>query len=101
MTMQQVLEQTGLLVRYFTLDGKKQPAKYLVWYGNGQSTSAADDTLYFRANEYVVEYYYKRKDEEAEAKIEKALLDAGYQYTKGEDVYIDDEGVFVIYYYVS
>lgn len=101
MTFQQVLEKTGLPVEYFTLRSKKQPARYIVWYGNGQAEAAADDTLYHRVNEYVVEYYYRRKDEEAEATIENVLLDNEYQFEKSEDVYIDDEGVYVIYYYVS
>lgn len=101
MTMQQVLEQTNLPVWYFTPKGKKQPARYLVWYGNGQAQAAADDTLYMRVNEYVVEYYYKKKDEEAETSIESVLLNNGYQFEKSEDVYVDDEGVYVIYYYVT
>ena len=56
MTMQEVLETTGLPVWYFTPKGKKLPARYLVWYGNGQNAANADDTLYFRKNGYVAEY---------------------------------------------
>ena len=101
MTMQEVLEQTKLPAYYFTPKGKKLPARYLVWYGHGQAAAAADDTLFHRINEYVVEYYYKKKDEEAEAGIEAILLENGYQFEKSEDVYVDDEGIYVIYYYVS
>ena len=101
MTMQQVLELTGLPVRYFTFDSKKQPARYLVWYGNGQAAGVADDTLFYQCNEYVAEYYYKRKDEETEAAIENVLLQNGYQFEKSEDVYIEDEGIYIIYYYIS
>ena len=101
MTIQQTLELTGLPVRYYTMTGKKLPARYIVWYGNGQAATAADDTLFYKTNEYVVEYYYKRKDEEAEAAIENALLQNGNIFEKSEDVYIDDEGMYVIYYYVS
>lgn len=101
MTMQEVLELTNLPVWYFTPKGKKVPARYLVWYGNGQTAANADDTLYFRKNGYVVEYYYDKKDEEKEATIEEVLLDNGYLFEKSEDVYIDDEGVYAIYYYVS
>lgn len=101
MTMQEILETTGLPVWYFTPKGKKLPARYLVWYGNGQNAANADDTLYFRKNGYVAEYYYSKKDEEAESEIEAVLLDNGYLYEKSEDVYIDDEGVYLIYYYIS
>ena len=101
MTMQEVLETTGLPVWYFTPKGKKLPARYLVWYGNGQNAANADDTLYFRKNGYIAEYYYSKKDEEAESEIAAVLLDNGYLYEKSEDVYIDDEGVYLIYYYIS
>lgn len=101
MTMQEVLETTGLPVWYFTPKGKKLPARYLVWYGNGQTAANADDTLYFRKNGYIAEYYYSKKDEEAESEIEAVLLDNGYLYEKSEDAYIDDEGVYLIYYYIS
>lgn len=101
MTMQEVLETTGLPVWYFTPKGKKLPARYLVWYGNGQTAANADDTLYFRKNGYIAEYYYSKKDEKAESEIEAVLLDNGYLYEKSEDAYIDDEGVYLIYYYIS
>ena len=99
--MQEVLETTGLPVWYFTPKGKKLPARYLVWYGNGQNAANADDTLYFRKNGYIAEYYYSKKDEEAESEIEAVLLDNGYLFENSADVYIDDEGVYLIYYYIS
>jgi hypothetical protein len=60
----------------------------------------ADNTHYWRRNQYQVEYYFTTKNESNEAAIEDALLENGYLYDKSEDVYIEDEGVFVIYYYI-
>ena len=69
-----------------------------MYIGDGQDTFDADNTHYFRKNRYQVEYYFTQKNEEIEAVIEEALLDEGFLYEKSEDVYIEDENVFVIYY---
>lgn len=79
---------------------KPQSPPYVVYIGNGQDTMQADNTHYWRENTYQVEYYFTTKNESNEAAIEQALLDNGYIYEKSEDIYIESEEVFVIYYYV-
>lgn len=93
------LESTGLPVRYshFT---KKQPAPYIVWYGNGQVIFDADNTVYHKQNEYMIQFWYEEKDPNMEEAIESALIAAGFRYTKSEDIWNESEGVFGIYYYV-
>jgi hypothetical protein len=71
-----------------------------VYIGNGQDVFEADNTHYWKQNTYQVEYYFTTKNEQNEEAIEKALLDNGFLYEKSEDVYIEDEGVFVVYYYI-
>ena len=73
---------------------------YLVYVGNGQDTLPADNTLYWRENTYQVEYYFKEKNEANEKAIEEILLADGYIFEKSEDSYIEEEGLFVIYYYI-
>ena len=77
---------------------KPQKPPYAVYIGNGQDTFGADNTWYHRDNRYQLEYYYELKNEDNETAIENALLERGYNYTKSEDVFIESEGVFVIYY---
>ena len=48
-----------------------------------------------------VEYYYKTKDEAKESQIEQTLLDDGWLFEKSEDIYLDEEDVFLIYYYIT
>jgi hypothetical protein len=60
----------------------------------------ADNTHYWRENTYQVEYYFTEKNEALEADIEDALLAAGFNYDKSEDVFIESEDVFVIYYQI-
>ena len=93
----EAFEAIGLPCAYshFT---KPQTPPYLVYIGNGQDTFGADNTWYYKRNRYQLEYYFKKKDEEQEERIENILLQNGFNYTKSEDVYIEDEGVFLIYY---
>lgn len=79
---------------------KAQLPPFLVYIGAGQNTYGADNTWYYRDNQYQIEYYFTEKDEEQEAEIEDLLLTNGYNYEKSEDIYIDSEDVYVIYYSV-
>lgn len=98
-TIFQILQDTGLPCAYshFT---EPQDLPYIVYIGSGQETFQADNTHYYRQNTYQIEYYFISKNEDNEASIENALLGAGYLYDKSEDIYIEDENVFVIYYYI-
>lgn len=71
---------------------------YLVYLGDGQEQFEADDTVYWRRNVYSIEYYFAKKDESIETQIEDLILGAGWQFDKSSDTYIEDEGLFVIYY---
>lgn len=99
MTIFETLQSTGLPCAYSHFR-KKQTPPYIVYIGNGQDTFQADDTHYWRQNRYQIEYYFAQKNEEAETAIEDALLTNGYIYEKTEDIFLEEEGVFVIYYQV-
>ena len=99
MSIYSTLQGLQLPVAYSHFRTDQKPP-YLVYTGAGQNTFDADDTHYWRRNRYQIEYYFTTKDESNEAAIEDALLSAGYLYDKSEDVYIEDEDVFVIYYTV-
>lgn len=99
MSIYQTLQSTGLPCAYSHFKTAQTPP-YIVYIGNGQDTFGADNTHYWRQNTYQIEYYFTTKNEQNEASIENALLEAGYLYDKSEDVYIEAEDVFVIYYYV-
>ena len=103
MSIYSTLASTGLPCVYShfkPVDGQRPTIPYIAYLGSGQTTFKADDTIYWKENEYQVEYYFTEKNEELEEEIESALLNAGYIYEKSEDVYIENEGVFVIYYYI-
>ena len=85
---------------HFRAEEVPEAPPYLVYLGSGQATFKADDTYTYTRNQYQIEYYFTEKNEETEAEIEGILLDNGFLYEKSEDVYIEEEGVFVIYYNV-
>ena len=99
MTIYQTLQSTGLPCAYSHFKTDQTPP-YIVYIGNGQDVLNADNTHYWRRNTYQVEYYFTTKNESNEADIEDALLENGFIYEKSEDIYIEDQGVFVIYYYI-
>ena len=99
MTIYQTLQSTGLPCAYSHFKTSQTPP-YIVYIGNGQDVLNADNTHYWRRNTYQVEYYFTTKNESNEATIEDALLDNGFIYEKSEDIYIEEQDVFVIYYYI-
>lgn len=102
MTIYDVLKETGIpcVYSHFRDKGSPKSPPYIAYLGSGQNVFEADDTHYWRQNTYQIEYYFTQKNTDNETAIEDKLLEHGYLYTKSEDVYIEDEGVFVIYYNV-
>lgn len=77
---------------------KKVETPYLLLTGAGQDHFEADTTYYITRDRWSLEYYFSKKDPELENRIETLLLDNGYRYEKSEDLYLDDQEVFFIYY---
>lgn len=97
MTIQEILTATGLPVRYSHFTTPQEPP-FIVYLGDGQTHAAADNGYILKRNNYQVEYYFTKKDEEAEDAIETALEQGGFLFDKSADAYISEENVFVIYY---
>lgn len=91
------LKTLGLPVAYGRFE-KPTPLPHLVYLGSGQETFSADNTYLYKGNNYRIEYYFTTKDEDTEEAIESLLLGNHWQYEKSEDVYINGEDVFMIYY---
>lgn len=95
----ELLHGLGLRAAYGRFE-KKQPLPFAVYYGEGQQHFFGDNTIQSKVNDYTIEYYFRDKDSKREDEIEEALLDDDYIYSKSEDVYIEEERAFVIYYTV-
>ena len=99
MSIQEVLTGTGLPVRYSHFTTPQEPP-FLVYLGDGQSHTTADDRYLLKKNNYQVELYFTKKNEAQEEAIESALENNGFLFDKSADTYISGEELFVIYYSV-
>lgn len=97
MNLTDVVSGLGIPIAYGFFD-KKQKPPYAAYLGAGQEHFFGDNTIYSKVNDYTLEYYFVKKSAEKEEALETALLDNGYIYEKSEDVYVEDEHLFVIYY---
>ena len=93
------LKTTTLPVAYARFE-EPTALPYIVYMGDGQGSFLADNTVYHKQNTYRIEYYFKTKNESTEADIEKVLTDKGLIYSKSEDIYIEEEDAFEIYYQI-
>ena len=94
-----LLQGLKLPAAYGKFSNETEPP-YAIIMGAGQERFFGDNTIYSKKNDYTVEYYFRSKSRTNEEALESALLSDGYIYEKSEDVYIEDENVFVIYYTV-
>lgn len=97
MTVYQMLTELGRPVAY-GYHSEEQELPYFCIMGAGQDQFEADNTYYIRKDRWQIEYYFKQKDPELERQIEDLLLSNGYLYGKSEDVYVEGQDVFLIYY---
>lgn len=97
MTIFELLQTLELPVVYGRHTKRIEPP-YLMVMGAGQDHFDADTTYYVTQDRYTIEYYYTEKDPDLEGRIEALLLSNGYRYEKSEDLYLDDQEVFMIYY---
>ena len=91
------LRTLNIPVAYFRTK-EKLTLPYLIYYGNGQDIFNADNTVWHKANNYTIEYYFDRKNEAKEDEIEQLLASKGWNYSKSEDIYIESEDIFEIIY---
>lgn len=85
---------------HFT-DGHDHGIPFIAYIGAGQSQLHADGKTYWKGNTYQVELYFEKKDEALEDTIEAAFTAGGWNYSKSDDAFLEDEGIYLIYYDLS
>ena len=88
---------TRVIMKEDTIVAKSDEGFLLGYFDDELDDSLAIDEWLaaIRKNQQLAE-----KNEANEDSIETALLEHGYIYEKSDDVYIESEGVFVVYYFV-
>lgn len=83
---------------YYSFEiGKAPKLPYIIYYYPTSSNEYADDTIHASIQNLNIELYTKTKDYKMQKKVEKALKDASFLYTKTES-YIDSEDMFETLY---
>lgn len=97
----QTIETAGLPIAYGSFFEDPQDPPFCVYIGNGEEQFYSDNGPYYSYRTYQLEYYFKTKNEETEDSITSALLSAGFRYERSQqDVYIESENLFVIYFLI-
>ena len=94
-----ILNELGVPAAYGRFTTKQDPP-FAIYLGEGQQHFFGDNTIISKVNDYTIEYYFTEKDADKEDALESKLLESDFIYEKSEDVYIEDDDIFVIYYTV-
>lgn len=73
---------------------------FMVYYGTGSTNLDADNIVYDSVQNWNIELYTNKKNIELEDKIEKILNENEVVWEKGPEIYISDDRVFMIPYYI-
>lgn len=95
-----LLKKTGLQVSYMR-NKKEIELPYLIYLGNGSINFKADNKIYNTDNTYIVEYYFKNKNENLERQIEDLFNENNIIWEKTEDIFIPDENMIFIRYFLK
>lgn len=79
---------------------KDQQLPFLIYRASGSQNFSADNFVYYSEYDYLLEYYFEKKDSETEKEIEEILNDKEIYWTKTDDIYLDEDQMFLIRYYI-
>lgn len=99
MTQEQIynlLDTLGLPVAYSHFKETKKPP-YLIYLTEDTSNFGADNKVYYKIDNWVIELYTDKKDINLEIRLEALLDDVELYYEKYE-TYIDTEKMYQVRY---
>lgn len=73
---------------------------FVVYLYSSPEVMAADNMNYYVNDTFTIEYYFNKKDREKEREIENLLNSNELIWSKTEDIWIDEEKIYVVYYEV-
>ncbi|MBQ9000311.1 MAG: hypothetical protein IJ087_00460 [Eggerthellaceae bacterium] len=94
-----MLRAAGMPVVYHHWpDGSRPRFPCVRYVETGRNDLVADNVNYFKRTAYEATLVSERKDDAAEAAVERALAEAGVAYSKGETVYVEAERLYQVAY---
>lgn len=99
MDIYNILKTLNMPVSYMKFSAK-QTLPFLIYNFSEPEILAAENIVYSSKNHYEVNYYFDKKDLRIEKKIEELFNENEIYYKKTEDIYIEDEDMYMITYEV-
>lgn len=97
-----LLRSTGLPVVYrHWVEGSNQEFPCIAYNQVGRDDFFADNKHFAKYDEWNIELYAEWKDDASEELIEQTLEDAGINYIKSEDIWIDSEQLLKVDYSIK
>lgn len=94
----EIFKDFELNIDYRVTENLEPP--FLVYKGNKANNMSADNKIYYTTYGYIIEYYFNVKNEELENKIEERLNNEDIIWVKSGDIFIEEEDISLIYYYI-
>lgn len=100
MTIQELLTSLEIPAQYGSMDEAVDPP-YIIYMGSMPDNYYFDNIPYVKQKAYRLEYYFKDKNESLEETLETLLASDGWTFTKSDDLYISQENIYAVYYYIE
>lgn len=93
------IKKLGIPVRYRNFK-TPPPIPFAVYYEDESNNFSADNVVYQKRINYVLEFYNKEKDQKTEERIEK-IFDQNEVYWEKEEMYIESEKLLMTAFYFT
>lgn len=94
-----ILDDIGLSYKFYQFDEEEGvPPPFIVYTTPSTSNFNADDRVYLKQQNITIEYYFDKKDFSIEKQIEDTFDKHDICWERTDEIYIDSEKMFVIYY---
>lgn len=100
-TFYETMKEFNLPIEYGRITNSKTKPPFLIYMESGRDFFFYDNSQNVKKRNFRLELYFTQKNDELEERLEKFLKDNGFIFTVSEDIYIDSENIFVIYYEVE
>ena len=98
--LKQILEQMNIPVAYSHFNTSTEPP-CIAYYRQSTSNFGADNKVFYKINNYIVELYSEFKNPELESQLENLFDENNVFYDVASEDYIDAENMYQIIYEVT
>lgn len=95
----EIKDTTNLPVAYHHFD-TEPTIPFIIYIETERDRFKADNIIYSKERRFRVELYFEEKDYNIEEKLEQAFENINLIWEDEEDIYIEEEGLYMKNYYI-